>query len=59
MTDPGPSEIRVLMASDLIDLRDDLVYAAENELRVSICWDGGLKVKVGEGMWTPPLGETR
>jgi hypothetical protein len=30
--------------------------ALENGQTVKVCIDGGLKVKRGESMWTPPLG---
>lgn len=33
-----------------------LTVARENEQTVKVCVDGGLKVKRGESMWTPPLG---
>lgn len=30
--------------------------AIENGQTLKVCVDGGLKVKRGESMWTPPLG---
>lgn len=33
-----------------------LTQALEKDQTVKVCVDGGLKVKRGESMWTPPLG---
>jgi len=42
----------------LLGLLDELHRIVEREglLQVRVAVDGGLKIKVNEGVWTPPLG---
>jgi hypothetical protein len=47
-------EIYELTGEDLIILRRSLVG---DTTRVSVMIDGGLKIKVGESVWSLPLGE--
>jgi hypothetical protein len=43
-----------LALTDLLERLQDLDAADVYRLRV--CVDGGFKIKVNEGTWTPPLG---
>lgn len=55
----NPENIAVILSeSDLGWLADVMRTAAQNSQKVSLTVDGGLKVKVGESMWTPPMGTT-
>lgn len=51
-------DIITLSADEIRLLADELEYARAREATVRFIIDGGLKFKVGEGMWTAPLGET-
>jgi hypothetical protein len=54
---PEPKlEIRELSPRECSTLRRQLQLANLNRARLRVTWDGGLKVKVGEGTWTRPLG---
>jgi len=50
----GFSDIRTLSTAEVIVLEGHLSAADGRTVRV--VWDDGLKVKVGNGVWTPPLG---
>lgn len=52
-------EIRELNGAEIELLHRQLEHAHETGRRVRAAWDDGLKVKVGEGTWTPPLGEVQ
>lgn len=53
-----PENIIVLDSTNLSYVIDVLTTARDNGQHVSIAVDGGVKVKRGWGMWTPPLGQT-
>jgi hypothetical protein len=50
--------IAVITGNNLAYLQEVIARALENDQSVSLCVDGGLKVKRGESMWSPPLGHT-
>jgi hypothetical protein len=51
----GP--IVVIDGADLVSLLAQINELALGESRLSVCLDeGGAKFKVGEGMWSPALG---
>lgn len=52
-------EIRILTDADLAALAAHVEYARENNRPLSVAWHGGLMVKAGELIWTPPLGEVK
>lgn len=49
-------EIRELNGAEIERLHREFSHAHETGRRVRAAWDDGLKIKVGEGTWTPPLG---
>lgn len=53
-----PENIIVLDRGDLTYVIAILRTAHSRNQPVSIAVDGGVKVKRGESMWTPPLGKT-
>jgi len=52
------NDIIELSGRDLEFLLAACERAIENGQSVKVCVDGGLKVKRGESMWTPPLGRS-
>lgn len=38
------------------ELRDLLYWMEDDITKISVCMDGGLKIKFNEGQWTLPLG---
>lgn len=49
-------DIYTLDGTDLDFLINVAQRARENGQRLSVAVEGGIKVKRGESMWTPPLG---
>ena len=45
-----------LTESDVLHLAEVLTRADLRHRKVRIAFDGGVKIKVGEGMWSAPLG---
>lgn len=52
----GFSDIRTLSTDEVSLILEDLWTAANVGRPVRVVWDDGLKVQVGNGVWTPPLG---
>lgn len=42
--------------SVIMDVLADAVARREGVYKITVCVDGGLKIKVNEGMWTPAYG---
>jgi len=49
-------DIYVLSAREAQAVAADVLRAAEAGREVAITVDGGIKIKIGGGMWSPPLG---
>ena len=45
-----------LTTSEFKQLAHMFTYALGHDTRVRVAWDDGLMVKIGEGMWSAPLG---
>ena len=50
-------DIRILTDIEAEWLLDHLTMARETAREFRVCWDGGLRVKAGGFMWSPPMGE--
>ena len=50
-------QIIELSPSEVTTLMERLSHADLHGDRVRVAFESGLKVKIGEGMWTPPLGK--
>lgn len=48
--------ITILSASEVEYLAHMFSVAAERQTKVRMCQEGGIKIAVGGGMWTHPMG---
>jgi hypothetical protein len=49
-------DIYVLSTREAQAVAADVARAAETGREVAVTVDGGVKIKIGGGMWSPPLG---
>ena len=50
-------KILVLNEAEATQVATALTAAVRDGRKVRVAWDDGFKIKVGEGMWSPPMGE--